>query len=220
MAMTTEKVWAALDSLLRYAKDCELLHPLDETFARNSLLAELKLESYEKQKEHYEFPECLNVLCDYAAENGQINDTIAERDLFDTRLMGCVTPRPSEVVRKFWSLYAESPKTATDYFYKLSQDCNYIRRDRIAKDEHWVSQYEVRRTRNLHQPLQARERPARHRCGKAEKGVRVPEVPALRRKRRLCGHDLAPGAAESPRHAGHGQRPAMGLPVFAVCLLQ
>ena len=139
MAMTTEKVWAALDSLLRYAKDCELLHPLDETFARNSLLAELKLESYEKQKEHYEFPECLNVLCDYAAENGQINDTIAERDLFDTRLMGCVTPRPSEVVRKFWSLYAESPKTATDYFYKLSQDCNYIRRDRIAKDEHWVS---------------------------------------------------------------------------------
>ena len=53
MAMTTEKVWAALDSLLDYAKNCELLHPLDETFARNSLLAELKLESYERQKEHY-----------------------------------------------------------------------------------------------------------------------------------------------------------------------
>ena len=76
---------------------------------------------------------------DYAAEQGQIHDTIAERDLFDTKLMGCVTPRPSEVVRKFWSLYVESPKKATDYFYKLSQDCNYIRRDRIAKDEHWVS---------------------------------------------------------------------------------
>ena len=52
-------------------------------------------------------------------------------------------PRPSEVVRKFWSLYAESPKAATDYFYKLSQDCNYIRRDRIAKDEHWTAQYEI-----------------------------------------------------------------------------
>ena len=124
--MKIETVWAALDSLLDYAKNCELLHPLDETFARNSLLAKLKLESYEKQKEHYEFPECLNVLCDYAAEQGQIHDTIAERDLFDTRLMGCVTPRPSEVVRKFWSLYAESPKAATDYFYKLSQDCNYM----------------------------------------------------------------------------------------------
>ena len=77
-------IYAALDSLLRYAKDCELLHPLDETFARNSLLAELKLESYEKQKEHYEFPVCLNLLCDYAAEQGQIHDTIAERDLLDT----------------------------------------------------------------------------------------------------------------------------------------
>lgn len=139
MAMMTEKVWAALDSLLDYAKNCELLHPQDETFARNSLLTELKLESYEKQKEHYDFLECLNILCDYAAEQGQIHDTIAERDLFDTKLMGCVTPRPSEVVRKFWSLYVESPKKATDYFYKLSQDCNYIRRDRIAKDAHWVS---------------------------------------------------------------------------------
>ena len=138
--MTINTVFAALDSLLDYAKTCELLYPLDETFARNSLLAELKLESYEKQKEHYEFPECLNILCDYAAEQGRINNTIAERDLFDTRLMGCVTPRPSEVVRKFWSLYAESPKAATDYFYKLSQDCNYIRRDRIAKDEHWTTQ--------------------------------------------------------------------------------
>ena len=68
MAMKTETAWAALDSLLDYAKDCELLHPLDETFARNSLLTELKLENYEKQTEHYEFPECLNILCDYAAE--------------------------------------------------------------------------------------------------------------------------------------------------------
>ena len=102
-------------------------------------MAELKLESYEKKAERHSFPECLNLLCDYAVEQGQIHDTIAERDLFDTRLMGCVTPRPSEVVRKFWSLYAESPKAATDYFYKLSQDCNYIRRDRIAKDEHWVT---------------------------------------------------------------------------------
>ena len=137
--MEQRTVYAEIDSLLDYAKNCELLHPLDEAFARNSLLAELKLESYEKQMDHYDFPECLNIMCDYAAEQGMIADTIAERDLFDTRLMGCVTPRPSEVVRKFWSLYAQSPKAATDYFYKLSQDCNYIRRDRIAKDEHWVT---------------------------------------------------------------------------------
>ena len=132
-------IYAAVDSLLGYAKNCGLMDALDETFCRNALLSELKLESYEKQSNSVDFPDCLNLLCDYAAEQGQIHDTIAERDLFDTRLMGCVTPRPSEVVRKFWSLYAESPKAATDYFYKLSQDCNYIRRDRIAKDERWVS---------------------------------------------------------------------------------
>lgn len=139
MTVKIENVYAAIDSLLDYAKGCELMHPLDETFARNSLLAELKLEACEKQTEHYDFPDCLVKLCDYAVASGMISDTVAERDLFDTRLMGCVTPRPSEVVRKFWSLYAEKPIAATDYFYKLSQDCNYIRRDRIEKDEHWVS---------------------------------------------------------------------------------
>ena len=93
--MKLEAVYAALDSLLDYAKNCGLLDALDETFARNALLAELKLESYEKQTEHCGFPACLNVLCDYAAEQGLIHDTIAERDLFDTKLMGCVTPKPS-----------------------------------------------------------------------------------------------------------------------------
>ena len=140
MAMTTETVWAALDTLLDYAKNCGLLHPLDETFARNTLLSELRLESYEKQEQRFDFPECLNLLCDYAAQQGMIADTIAERDLFDTKLMGFLTPRPSEVVREFRSRYTQSPKAATDYFYTLSQDCNYIRRDRIAKDERWTAE--------------------------------------------------------------------------------
>ena len=137
--MNIKTVWAALDSLLDYAKVCGLLPAFDETFARNCLLAELKLEGYEKQSELFGFPECLSVLCDYAVEQGLTGDTVAERDLFDTRLMGCITPRPSDVLGKFQSLYQKSPKDATDYFYKLSQDCNYIRRDRIAKDEHWLS---------------------------------------------------------------------------------
>lgn len=138
--MKIETVYAAIDSLLGYAMSSGLLDPMDETFARNALLSELKVESYEKQEESYDFPVCLNLLCDYAAESGLISDTIAARDLFDTKLMGVLTPRPSEVIHKFRSLYAENPKAATDYFYKLSQDCNYIRRDRIERDEHWVAQ--------------------------------------------------------------------------------
>ena len=137
MAMTTETVWAALDALLDYAKNCGLLHPLDETFARNTLLSELRLESYEKQEQRFDFPECLNLLCDYAAQQGMIADTIAERDLFDTKLMNCLMPRPSEVIGQFWKLYEESPEAATNYYYKLSQDSNYIRRYRVSKDMKW-----------------------------------------------------------------------------------
>ena len=172
--MKLEAVYAALDSLLDYAKNCGLLDALDETFARNALLAELKLESYEKQTAHYDFPACLNLLCDYAAEQGLIHDTIAERDLFDTRLMGCLTPRPSEVVRKFRSLYQESPKAATDYFYKLSQDCNYIRRDRIAKDERWTAQTkygELEISINLSKPEKTRAI-LRRRSSKKRRGIR------------------------------------------------
>ena len=136
--MKLEAVYAALDSLLDYAKNCGLLDALDETFARNALLAELKLESYEKQTAHYDFPACLNLLCDYAAEQGLIADTIAERDLFDTKLMGVLTPRPHEVRTCFHTLYQISPQKATDWFYRFSQDTNYIRRDRIAKDKKWT----------------------------------------------------------------------------------
>ena len=136
--MKLEAVYAALDSLLDYAKNCGLLDALDETFARNALLAELKLESYEKQTAHYDFPACLNLLCDYAAEQGLIADTIAERDLFDTKLMGVLTPRPHEVRTSFRTLYEVSPREATDWFYRFSQDTNYIRRDRIAKDKKWT----------------------------------------------------------------------------------
>ena len=131
--------------------------------------------------------------------------------------MGCVTPRPSEVVRKFWSLYAESPKAATDYFYKLSQDCNYIRRDRIAKDEHWVSDTkygELEISINLSKP---EKDPQRYRGGEAEKGVRVSEAPALRRKRRLSRGTILDRARQNLRVMPvtvNGS--AMGLPVFAV----
>ena len=65
------------------------------------------------------------------------HNSVVYRDLFDTKLMDCLMPRPGEVVKKFEELYAKSPQEATDYFYKLSQDSNYIRRYRIAKDIRW-----------------------------------------------------------------------------------
>ena len=85
----------------------------------------------------------LNEMLDYVAEDGLMpEDTITYRDLFDTKIMSMLVPRPSEVIKKFQALYQISPKEATDYFYKLSRDTNYIRRYRIKKDQKWTADTE------------------------------------------------------------------------------
>jgi len=132
-------VFGAAQSLLEYVRSKGLLDPEDEMYGRNTLLSMLRLKAWEEPAgEALPFPACLEALSDFAAESGGIENTVTERDLFDTKLMGALMPRPSEVNREFRRLYAESPEKATDYFYALSRDCNYIRRDRIARDRHWT----------------------------------------------------------------------------------
>ena len=85
----------------------------------------------------------LEDMMNYAIEQGIMeDDTITTKDLFDTKIMGLITPMPSQVREKFQRLYSESPKLATDYYYKFSQDTNYIRRDRLEKDEKWTTDTE------------------------------------------------------------------------------
>ncbi len=88
-----------------------------------------------------ELEEILNRMCDYAYEKGFIAENgVVYRDLFDTKIMSMLLPRPSEVIRKFWELYEkESPEAATDYYYKFSRDSDYIRRYRIARDMKWIA---------------------------------------------------------------------------------
>ena len=142
MSVNEKNLSASFCSLLDYAIEKELISPEDRLYCRNLLLDALCLEDIEEVGEKIAFPDCLNDLCAYACENGIIEDTSNRRDLFDTKLMGLLTPRPSHVVSHFNELYKLSPNKATEYFYKLSQDCNYIRRDRIAKDEHWTAETE------------------------------------------------------------------------------
>ena len=101
----------------------------------------MQISDYEEPEQIPETPdleETLNELLDDAAKRGLLeHNSVVYRDLFDTKLMDCLMPRPGEVVKKFEELYAKSPQEATDYFYKLSQDSNYIRRYRIAKDIRW-----------------------------------------------------------------------------------
>ena len=80
----------------------------------------------------------LKELLDEAVARGIIEDSIVYRDLFDTKLMNCLMPRPVQVQKEFWDLYKESPEKATEYFYKLSQDSDYIRRYRVKKDQKWT----------------------------------------------------------------------------------
>ena len=81
----------------------------------------------------------LKVLLDDAEARGVIGGGIAERDLFDTKLMSCLTPRPAETIRTFNELYKDSPQKATDWFYKMSCDSDYIRRYRIRRDRKWTA---------------------------------------------------------------------------------
>src|SRR5699024_9617765 len=99
--------------------------------------------------------EVLQELLAEAVDRGLIEDSIGYRDLFDTRLMNCLLPRPVQVQKEFWSRYEESPEKATDYFYKFSQDSDYIRRYRVKKDKKWKvdSPYgEIDITINLSKP--------------------------------------------------------------------
>ena len=104
----------------------------------------------------------LKELLDEAVKRGIIEDSIGYRDLFDTKIMNCLMPRPAQVQETFWKKYEESPQTATDYFYKLSQDSDYIRRYRIKKDRKWTVDSEygtIDITINLSKPERKIQKP-------------------------------------------------------------
>ena len=129
-----------ISRLLHFARQKGLIAPEDEVYAANRLLDVLHVEEYvpEEVDETLETATpILECMLDYAAEKGLIEGTTDERDLFDTRIMDCVMPRPSEVVRAFRAYYEESPREATDYYYALSIASNYIRKARIDKNIAW-----------------------------------------------------------------------------------
>ena len=132
----------SIKKLVKYGLQTGLISERDEIYTTNLLIDALRLDSFVDTSiddAPIDLESTLSEILDYAIKNGLCEDSVTHRDLFDTRIMGLMVPRPSEVTRKFWQLYAESPSSATDYFYKLSCDSDYIRRYRIAKDKKWVS---------------------------------------------------------------------------------
>lgn len=131
---------SAVKKLITYGQESGLMPPEEAVYSRNLLLDALHLPGYEDDGNTYtdvNLEKTLGELLDYAVSAGLIEDTITDRDLFDTRLMNCLTPRPKTVIDTFREKYRSSPEEATDWYYKFSQDADYIRRYRIAKDRRW-----------------------------------------------------------------------------------
>ena len=127
-----------ISALVQYGLDKKLIEPCDKAFIINQLLTPQQLDSFEPAEVRpMPLEQVLNGLTDDAVNRGIIENDITSRDLYDTKLMGILTPPPREVRGKFDALYAQSPKAATDWFYKFSQDTDYIRRYRIQKDMRW-----------------------------------------------------------------------------------
>ena len=136
-------IFEAIKSLVKYASDNEMIEKEDEIWAINRICEALKIDSFEESEaKESELEKILVVILNYAVKNGLCEDSVVYRDLFDTKIMGLITPRPSDVIKKFKSLYEKSPKDATDFYYKLSQDSNYIRRYRIKNDLKWITKTE------------------------------------------------------------------------------
>ena len=130
----------SVKKLVAYGLETGLIEKEDEIFARNRILEILHIDEYTADDSECvceDLEATLGELLDYAVEKELIGDDITSKDLFDTKLMSALVPRPSEVIRKFRDLYEKSPLEATDYYYKLSQDTDYIRRYRIVKDLKW-----------------------------------------------------------------------------------
>ncbi len=135
----------AIVMLADYAINHHLIEKCDFTWAVNSILEGMHLDSVVDipAADNADLSEILDALTDNASERGLIpSGSIVYRDLFDTGLMGRLTPRPSTVIQEFEKHKQKSPKEATDWFYVFSQDTNYIRRDRIARDVQWKTQTE------------------------------------------------------------------------------
>ena len=137
-------ICALIDELINYAVSSKLTDELDRTWAVNSLLQALELHDYEsssaaaRRSAPRELHLILEDMISWALDAGVLkSDSTASKDLFDTKIMGILTPPPSVVIKHFEELRAESPAKATDWYYSLSRASNYIRTDRIAKDIKW-----------------------------------------------------------------------------------
>ena len=134
-------LYESIKKLVQYGINTGLTPETERIYTTNLLLDLFREDNYEDADVNsgdIVLEDVLRDLLDEAVRRGIIEDSIAYRDLFDTKLMNCLVPRPAQIQDQFWRKYEESPEAATDYYYKLSQDSDYIRRYRIKRDRKWT----------------------------------------------------------------------------------
>ena len=135
------KLYENIKKLVQYGIDCGITPECERIYTTNLLLdlfSEPDYEDCDCDLTDIVLEDVLKELLDEACARGIIEDSIGSRDLFDTKLMNCLLPRPAQVQKTFWEQYQVSPEAATAYYYKFSQDSDYIRRYRIARDMKWT----------------------------------------------------------------------------------
>ena len=189
-------LYSNIKKLVQYGIDTGLTPECERIYTTNLLLDLFRENNYEDRDiegEELVLEEILKALLTEAVRRGIIEDGIASRDLFDTKLMNCLMPRPATVREEFEKRYRVSPKEATDYFYKLSQDSDYIRRYRVKKDRKWKveSPYgEIDITINLSKP------------------EKDPKAIAAARNAKQGGYPKCQLCVENEGYAGHLNHPA------------
>lgn len=139
--MPLNDIDSKIRQLVCYGLEKNFFEKRDEVYITNRLLEIMQLDEFNSTEDYtaIDLPEVLGALTDDAVNRGICDSSIVARDLFDTKLMGALLPFPSVVTDKFYELYRQSPKAATDWYYNFSCDTNYIRRDRIKKDVKWTA---------------------------------------------------------------------------------
>lgn len=132
-------IFVAVENLLNYGISKNLINKEDIIYTRNKIFEILKIDNFEEVTitEEESLEKILKMILDYACENKIIEDTGTDRDLFDTKLMDTLLDKPSKVIERFWKEYRKSPESATEFYYELSQNSDYIRTYRIEKDKKW-----------------------------------------------------------------------------------
>ena len=194
-----EMINKRITQLINYGITRGLIEPEDQYWARNGILAVLGLDSYEQPEEllEHEAPleEILKDLLDDAEARGVIPGGVTSRDLMDTKLMAFLTPRPSQVIEKFWDQYRISPQMATEWYYDFSRYTDYIRSYRVIKDMKWVAQTaygELDITINLSKP---EKDPRAIAAAKLQKSVGYPKCLLCREAEGYVGRMDYPGRA-------------------------